>query len=74
MLDLMDRELLQRDQILLLSKTRTGTEITSIHKKGARSDKSFKKGYLNGEFGSLQTQQKISLLFPYYIYCDTSKV
>jgi AAA15 family ATPase/GTPase len=53
MLDLMDKELLRRDQILLVSKTKSGTEITSIHKEGARSDKSFKRDYLSGEFGAL---------------------
>lgn len=53
MLDLMDRELLRRDQILLISKTKKGTKITSIHKQGARSDKSFKRDYLSGEFGAL---------------------
>ena len=53
MLDLMDRELLRRDQILMISKTKTGTEITSIHKEGARSDTSFKRDYLSGEFGAL---------------------
>lgn len=53
MLDLMDRQLLRRDQILLLSKIRNQTEITSIHKEGARSDKSFKRDYLSGDFGSL---------------------
>ena len=53
MLDLMDRELLRRDQILMVSKTKTGTEITSIQKEGARSDTSFKRDYLSGEFGAL---------------------
>jgi AAA15 family ATPase/GTPase len=53
MLDLMDRDLLRRDQIILISKTRKGTEITSIHKQGARSDKSFKRDYLSGDFGAL---------------------
>ena len=53
MLDLMDRDLLLRDQIILISKTRKGTEISSIHKQGARSDKSFKRDYLSGEFGAL---------------------
>lgn len=53
MADLMDRELLRRDQILLISKTKSGTEITSILKEGARSDKSFKRDYLNGEFGAI---------------------
>lgn len=53
MLDLMDKDLLRRDQILLISKTKNGTGITSIHKEGARSDKSFKRDYLSGEFGAL---------------------
>ncbi|WP_373496212.1 ATP/GTP-binding protein [Aquiflexum sp.] len=53
MLDLMDRKLLRRDQILLISKTKLGTELTSIHKEGARSDKSFKSDYLKGEFGGV---------------------
>lgn len=53
MLELMDRKLLRRDQILLLSKTKMGTDITSIHKQGARSDTSFKNDYLSGEFGTL---------------------
>ena len=53
MIDLMERDLLRRDQILLVSNGKTGTQITSIHKKGARSDTSFKRDYLNGEFGAL---------------------
>ena len=53
MLDLMERKLLRRDQILLLSKERDQTKITSIHKEGARSDKSFKRDYLNKEFGAI---------------------
>ncbi len=53
MLDLMDRKLLRRDQILILSKIRRQTEITSIHKEGARSDKSFKSDYLSNEFGGI---------------------
>lgn len=53
MIDLMERQMLRRDQILLISKTKSGTEIASIHSKGARSDTSFKRDYLNGEFGSL---------------------
>lgn len=53
MLDLMERELLRRDQILLLSKDRQQTQITSFYKQGARSDKSFKRDYLNKEFGGI---------------------
>ncbi len=53
MIDLMERELLRRDQILLVSNSKSGTQLTSIHKQGARSDTSFKKDYLNGEFGAL---------------------
>ena len=53
MLDLMERELLRRDQILLLSKERQQTKITSLYKQGARSDKSFKRDYLNKEFGGI---------------------
>lgn len=53
MLDLMERQLLRRDQILLLSKERQQTKITSFYKQGARSDKSFKRDYLNNEFGGI---------------------
>lgn len=53
MLELMDRQLLRRDQILLLSKARHQTSITSLLKQGARSDKSFKRDYLNKEFGGI---------------------
>jgi len=53
MLDLMERELLRRDQILLLSKEQQQTKITSLYKQGARSDKSFKRDYLNREFGGI---------------------
>ena len=53
MLDLMDKDLLRRDQIILVSKNKEGTKASSIHKLGARSDKSFKRDYLGGEFGAL---------------------
>lgn len=53
MLDIMDRELLRRDQILLMTKSRQGSEITSIQKQGARSDTSFIRDYLSGSFGTL---------------------
>lgn len=53
MLDLMEREYLRRDQILLLTKIRQQTHITSIYKQGARSDKSFKRDYLNKEYGGI---------------------
>ncbi|MDR7128098.1 AAA15 family ATPase/GTPase [Algoriphagus sp. 4150] len=53
MTDIMDRKLLRRDQILLISRTKMGTELNSILKEGARADKSFKNDYLNGEFGAI---------------------
>ncbi|MEQ8626046.1 ATP-binding protein [Ekhidna sp.] len=53
MLDLMERKYLRRDQILLLSKDRQQTQITSFFKQGARSDKSFKRDYVNKEFGGI---------------------
>ncbi|MEP2025437.1 MAG: ATP-binding protein [Reichenbachiella sp.] len=68
MLDLMDRKLLRRDQILLVSKTKTGSEISSIQKEGARSDTSFKKDYLGGDFGALPDVELNQLdLFDKYI-------
>ena len=53
MLDLMDRELLRRDQIILMANSKSGTSLTTIHQKGARSDATFKKEYLMGEYGTL---------------------
>jgi hypothetical protein len=45
---------LRRDQILLVSKEkRSGTKVKTLHQLGARSDVSFEKEYLRGDYGAI---------------------
>ncbi|QYH40552.1 ATP-binding protein [Algoriphagus sp. NBT04N3] len=52
--NLMNQGILRRDQIVLVSKERrSGTRLKTLHEQGVRSDASFEKDYLSGEYGAL---------------------
>ncbi|HET8861043.1 ATP-binding protein [Marivirga sp.] len=51
--NLLSTGLLRRDQAYLISKTNQGTEAKTIHDLNIRSDASFEKDYLQGEYGAI---------------------
>lgn len=53
MLDIMDRELLRRDQIVLVSKNNLGTQVATAHSLGFRSDAIFRREYLSNQYGKI---------------------